>query len=203
MFAWFVRIFASRNLICMADTGKKIMLKRLATVFSGVYVPVFPDGDVVYLQAKDCVDGVRADVAMRTLSCSKTDKNLLQKGDVLFAAKGNSFFCVVYDEEIKAVASTSFFVIRLKSVEVSPEYLCWYLRQPSVEVYFKTYQAGSTTPLIHKSVLENLDIPLIPAGQQRLIVEISRLAQKEKELQESIIKCKQAILQQLLMDSIK
>lgn len=184
-------------------TNEKILLSELAAVFSGVYVPTVPDGEIVYLQTKDCVDGIRADAAMRTFSCTKTDKNLLQKGDVLFTAKGNSFFCVMYDEEIKAVASTSFFVIRLKSVEVSPEYLCWYLRQPSVEVYFKTYQAGSTTPLIHKSVLENLDIPLIPAGQQRLIVEISRLARKEKELQESIIKCKQAILQQLLMDSIK
>ena len=158
---------------------QKTKLKDIAYILSGIYEKNDKDGDVAYLQTKDCGDSVVMRYASHVLLNTKTRKNLLQQNDILFACKGMNYLCTVYQEKEKAVASTSFFVIRLKSDALSPEYLCWFLRLPATEGYFKTCQVGSATPLI---------------------VEIARLAQRERHLQETIIKRKQLILQQLLMN---
>ena len=179
---------------------QKTKLKDIAYIFSGIYEKNDKDGDVAYLQTKDCGDSVVMRYASHVLLNTKTRKNLLQQNDILFACKGMNYLCTVYQEKEKAVASTSFFVIRLKSDALSPEYLCWFLRLPATEGYFKTCQVGSATPLIRKQNVEELEIPLPEPHTQRLIVEIARLAQRERHLQETIIKRKQLILQQLLMN---
>lgn len=182
------------------DMGRKTKLKYVAEVFSGVYGKADPNGDVAYLQTKDCGGTVVARYASRVVLTPKVQKNLLRQDDILFACKGANYLCTTYREEGKAVASTSFFVIRLKSDAMSPEYLCWFLRLPATEGYFKTCQVGSATPLIRKQNVEELEIPLPEPHTQRLIVEIARLAQRERHLQETIIKRKQLVLQQLLMN---
>lgn len=184
-------------------TNEKIYLKDVAEILSGVYEKTDPDGDVAYLQTKDCTDVIVTRLAFRVFETPKIQKNLLHRGDVLFASKGVNYLSVVFEGQEKAVASTSFFVIRLKSPAVTSEYLCWFLRQPSVEAYFKTQQAGSATPLFHKPAVENLEIPVPSLAVQKLIVDIACLSQREKALQLSIIEKRQAIVQQLLMNKIK
>ena len=184
-------------------TRKKVYLKAFAEVLSGVYEKTDPDGEIAYLQTKDCPDTVITKYASRVLRTPKTQKNLLQDGDILFASKGVNYLSIVFRQREKAVASTSFFVIRLKSPLVTPEYLCWFLRQPSVEAYFKTYQAGSATPLIHNPAVENLEIPVPSLEEQKIIVAIAHLSKREVELQQAIIEKKQTIVKQLLMNKIK
>ena len=195
-------IFALTNISKMI-TKKKIYLKDLAEILSGVYEKTDPDGEIAYLQTKDCTDAVIIKYASRVLLTAKMQKNLLQEGDILFASKGVNYLSVVFREQEKAVASTSFFVIRLKSPIVTSEYLCWFLCQPSVKAYFKSNQAGSATPLIHKPAVENLEIPVPSLEEQKTIVAIARLLKREMELHQVIIEKKQTIVQQLLMNKIK
>ena len=173
--------------------GRKVKLKDVAEVFSGIFLKTDPDGDVAYLQAKDCDEAVVTRYASRVHLSPKAQKSLLRPGDILFASKGANYISRVFYGEAKAVASTSFFVIRTRQETLSPEYLCWFLRQPSVEAYFKTLQAGSATPLIHKPAVENLEIPVPLLAVQKLIVDIACLSQREKELRLSIIEKKQAV----------
>lgn len=184
-------------------TNKKTYLKDIAEIISGVYEKTDPDGDIAYIQTKDCTDTVITKYASKVSQTPKMQKNLLQEGDILFAAKGGNYSSVIFREQEKAVASTSFFVIRLKSSAVTPDYLCWFLRQPYVMAYFKTYQAGSAAQLIHKPAVENLEIPVPTLAEQKIIIEISYLSQREKELQLAIIEKRQNIIQQLLMNKIK
>lgn len=184
-------------------TTKKIYLKELADVLSGIYEKPDPEGKVACLQTKDCTDTVVVKLASRVGLTPRVHKNLLRTGDVLFAAKGVNYLSVVFREPDLAVASTSFFVIRPKSPAVTPEYLCWFLRHPSVMAYFKVHQAGSATPLIHKPAVEDLEIPIPSLYEQNIIVNIASLAQREKVLQQTIIEKKQTIIQQLLMNKIK
>lgn len=184
-------------------TKKKIYLKELAEIISGVYEKTAPDGGIAYLQTKDCTDIIITKHASKVLQTPKTLKNLLQNGDILFASKGVNYLSVVFRGQEKAVASTSFFVIRLISSVITPEYLCWFMRQPLIKAYFKTYQAGSATQLIHKQAIENLEIPIPSFEEQNIIVNIACLSQREKELQQAIIEKKQTIIQQLLMNKIK
>lgn len=184
-------------------TTKKICLKELADVLSGVYERPGPVGEVAYLQTKDCADTVVVKRASRVQLTPRVQKNLLRPGDVLFAAKGVNYLSVVFGGPDRAVASTSFFVIRLRSQAVTPRFLCWFLRHPSVMAYFKAHQAGSATPLIHKSAVENLVVPVPPLEQQQTIVELARLSRRARELQMQIIEKREILMQQLLMDKIK
>ena len=184
-------------------TNKKIHLKELADVLSGVYEKPDPEGEVACLQTKDCADTVVMKLASRVRLTPRVQKNLLQPGDVLFAAKGVNYLSVVFREPDLAVASTSFFVIRPKSPAVTPEFLCWFLRHPSVMAYFKAHQAGSATPLIHKPAVENLVVPVPPLERQQRIVELARLSRRARELQLQLIEKRETLMQQLLMNKIK
>lgn len=185
-------------------TREKIHLKKIADILSGIYGKTDPDGEIAYLQTKDCgTDRVIVKYASRILHTPNMQKNMLQQGDILFAARGVNYLSVVFREKEKAVASTSFFVIRLKSSAVTPEYLCWFLRQPSVMAYFRSNQVGSAIQLIHKPAVENLEVPIPSLEEQNIIVKIACLSQREKELQQAIIERKQNILKQLLMNKIK
>ena len=48
-------------------TKKKMCLKDLAEVLSGVYEKTDPDGEIAYLQTKDCTDAVIIKYASRVL----------------------------------------------------------------------------------------------------------------------------------------
>ena len=67
-------------------TNKKICIKELAEVLSGVYEKPDPEGEVAYLQTKDCTDSVVLKLASRVQLTPKMQKNLLRQGDVLLVA---------------------------------------------------------------------------------------------------------------------
>lgn len=182
------------------EAKKKLKLKDIANIFSGIYERTDPNGDILYLQTKDCSDSIATKYASRVFPTPKAQKNLLQHNDILFACKGTNYLCLTYKQEEDAVASTSFFVIRVKSDKVLPEYLCWFLQQPATKSYFKTFQTGSATPLIRKQNVDELEINIPELHTQTLIVKIDELSQREKHLQETIIKRKELIIKQLLMN---
>lgn len=72
-------------------TKKKILLKEFAGILSGVYEKTDPDGEIAYLQTKDCTDIVITKYASRVLQTPKMQKYLLQDGDILFASKGVNY----------------------------------------------------------------------------------------------------------------
>ena len=136
-------------------TKKKVRLQDIAEILSGVYAKDSPIGEIACLQVKDLLMPSPEITATRIEKFPKLGNYLLQKGDLLFAGKGTTYLCKVFDLDIAAVSSTSLFTIRLRTDTISPEYLCWYLNHPSVVASIKTAQAGSGTPLIHKPTLEN------------------------------------------------
>ena len=141
--------------------------------------------------------------AMRIEYAHKLDSYMLKKGDLLFAGKGTTYLCKVFNLDIPAVPSTTLYSIRLLSSIVSPEYLCWYLNHPRVVASIKTAQAGSGTPLIHKPTLENLEIIVPDQETQRLIVELSSLQNREKEILEAIAEKRIQITNQILINELK
>ena len=201
---YFLGCLKKKTYICKKripmEAQKKLKLKDIANIFSGIYERTDPNGDIIYLQTKDCSDSIVTKYASRVFLTPKAQKNLLQNNDILFACKGTNYLCLTYNQEEDAVASTSFFVIRVKSDKVLPEYLCWFLRQPATKNYFKTFQTGSATPLIRKQNVDELEINIPELHTQTLIVKIDELSQREKHLQETIIKRKELIIKQLLMN---
>src|SRR5688572_21954039 len=95
----------------------KTLLENIAKLQSGLYAQTDVQADTLYLQGVhfDEFGQFNDDVKPQLKLDSKTERHLLQDGDILFAAKGLNNFAVVYTEfEIKgkAVASSSFIIVR-------------------------------------------------------------------------------------------
>lgn len=183
-------------------TKEKARLQDVAEVLSGVYLKSSPSGEIACLQVKDLLMPSPETTATRIDYVPKLDNYMLKKGDILFAGKGTTYLCIVFDLDLPAVPSTTLYSIRLHSSIISPDYLCWYLNHPSVVAAIKTAQAGTGTPLIHKPTLENLEIIIPDQNTQRLIVELSTLQKREKEILEAIAEKRMQITNQILINEL-
>ena len=66
----------------------------------------------------------------------------------------------------------------------------------------KTQQVGTGTPLIHKQVVEDFEIPIPDLETQHRIVELAKLQAKEKELYQAIAEKRQLLINQLIMNKL-
>ena len=198
-----ILIFATmKSMNSNSNTKKKVRLGEITNILSGIYIKGSPTGEIACLQVKDLLMPSPETTASRIEYTPKLDTYMLRKGDILFAGKGTTYLCKMFDLDIPAVPSTTLYSIRLQYDMVSPEYLCWYLNHPSVVAAIKTMQAGSGTPLIHKPALENLEVIIPDKKTQRLIVDLSSLQKREKEILEAIAEKRMQITNQILINEL-
>lgn len=186
-----------------------IQLNNLASIQTGIFAKTFSTGEIVYLKAKHFDDqGHLNKVLHPDLNLNKvTQKHLLQHGDVLFAAKGTKNFAAWYEaKNIPAVASTSFFIIRMENSfrdKILPEFLVWYLNHPNTQKYLKVKAKGTNIVSISKTVLQEMQI-LVPELQvQEAIIKINHLCNTEKQLKEKIEELREKLIQQQILNGIK
>lgn len=190
------------NTFSKIDTSIKKKVSEIAEVASGVYLQAEPYGEVAYLQIKDLLSESPEKTASKVTLSPKNERYLLEKGDLLFAGKGTTHLCKVFDLDFPAIASTTLYIIRLTSKEALPDYLCWYLNQPSVMAAMKAQQVGTGTPLIRKQVVEDFEIPVPEIDTQRQIVELDKLQTREKELYQAIAEKREQLTNQLIMNKL-
>lgn len=179
----------------------RIKLKDIVDIQSGIYEKIYPDGDTLYLQVSDFKSGkyLKTDINPMIMLDGRVNKYILKDKDLLFAAKGTSNFCVMYraDEE-NAVASSSFFVLRIIKQELDPEYVCWFLNTPYVLSHLKAHAVGTSIPSITKTMLADLEINILPMAKQQLIVEYNKLQNREVELHALIAQKKRLVTDHIL-----
>lgn len=175
-----------------------LKLKDIANVLSGVYLRPSPSGEIAYLQVSDLQSSLSEKTTLKVDFVPKLSRYLLQKGDILFAGKGTKYLCQTFNLDIQAVPSTTLYMIRPNRERVLPEYLCWFLNLPQTESIVKATQVGSSIPLIHKSSLEELEIPVPDLNIQSRTLEISSLQQRERQLLETIAEKRALITNQIL-----
>lgn len=190
------------NTFSIVNTNIRKKVSEIAEVVSGVYLQAEPYGEISYLQIKDLLSESPEKTASKVTLSPKNERYLLAKGDLLFAGKGTTYLCKVFDLDIPAIASTTLYIIRLASKDILPDYLCWYLNQPSVMALMKAQQVGTSTPLIHKPVVEDFEILVPDLDTQQRIVELAKLQAKEKELYQAIAEKRQLITNQLIMNRL-
>lgn len=177
-------------------------LKKIAQIQSGYIsrrkIEPSIDGSHLLMQARD----VNADrLVYRTDGLVRFNPNLsdkdwvLEPNDILFMARGVRHYSILIKEIPDCVlAAACFFIVRLSDERLLPDYLFWYLNQEPVDRYFQQHSGrGVHMPVVRRSVLEKLDIPLPDPEIQKKIVAletlrkeeevlIHRLAEKRKEL---------------------
>jgi restriction endonuclease S subunit len=127
----------------------------------------------------------------------------LNEGDILFAAKGTkNFAACFYGLNYPAVASTSFFIIRLQNPKILPEYLVWYLNHPINMERLKSAAVGTSIVSITKEVLGNIEISIPDMNVQKKVHMISVLQQKEKIIKQQIDLLNEKIFQYRIFNAI-
>ena len=168
----------------------KTDLKHISTIQTGLFAKPIAKGDIVYLQAKHFDENGQLKTSLHPdlKADTITDKHMLRHGDVLFAAKGTKNFAAWFEKTNQpAVASTSFFVIRVQenfSNKILPEFLVWLINHPIAQKFLKGKAIGTSLVSISKSVLSALEISIPDVKTQKAILKISQLNNTEKRLKQ-------------------
>jgi restriction endonuclease S subunit len=184
----------------------KKRIKNIAIIQTGLFAKPSGIGELVYLQSRHFDEyGQLHSVLHPDLPAEGiSEKHLLKVGDVLFAAKGTKNFAAVFENHNEpSVASTSFFVIRPTDNKVLPQYLAWFLNSHSTQALLKGQALGTSIPSISKQVLENLEITIPSIETQQVILQITKLRNKEKSLKQKIETLREKQIQQQIINAIK
>jgi len=111
----------------------------------------------------------------------------VRDGDVVFQARGsrNKAF-VLRDVPTATLASNHFYIVRMRSDAVLPEFLAWFVNQPSAQTHLTGKAQGTTMMLVPKEAFESLEVDVPPLDVQRKIVELAALRQLERNLIENL-----------------
>ncbi len=186
----------------------KTSLGHIAAIQTGIFAKPIAEGEIVYLQAKhfDNAGQLNSILHPDLTKGSITEKHLLRDGDVLFAAKGTKNFAALYESEsLPAVASTSFFVIRIQRNfyhKILPEFLVWLINHPNSQKFLKGKAIGTSIVSISKAVLEELEISIPDLQTQKAILKIAQLRNTEIELKKQIETLREKQIQQQIINAI-
>ena len=168
-----------------------MLLSKLAKIQSGHHsrgkIEPRDNGSHFILQAKD-VDSYRltykADTMIRFYPDMSRRDSILKKDDILFMARGIRNYSVLLGEiPDSTLAAAYFFIVRVSNKVILPGYLCWYLNQAPVEQYLSRYSGrGVHMPVVRRSALENIEVPVPTLEIQKKITEMDALIRKEQDL---------------------
>ena len=106
----------------------------------------------------------------------------LQRGDILFAARGQQNKAAIFDFDMpNAIAASNLHVLRVKE-DVDPFYLVWYLNLPQTKERLRAMQAGSSIPFIPIDDLGQLPVRVPSIELQGRIFDLASLGQEEQAL---------------------
>ncbi|TFH12665.1 MAG: hypothetical protein E4H02_12910 [Lentisphaerales bacterium] len=102
---------------------------------------------------------------------------------VIFLAKGVNKFAYKPGPLPAPTLAASYFYVLTPSADINPKYLNWFLNHPHTRrVFDRIAGVGARMPVMKKSDLADIDIPLPPLPDQQKIVELHALALREATL---------------------
>jgi hypothetical protein len=187
-------------------------LSKIAKIQSGYIsrgkIEPREDGTHFLLQARD-VDSERltykADSLVRFSPDLSRKDWVLKTDDVLFMARGTRNYSVlINDIPERALSAACFFIVRVSSDQVLPYYLCWYLNQALVDHYLSRHSGrGVHMPVVRRSVLESIEIPIPPLEVQSKITKLDVLLQKELELIDKLAAKRRELITAACMQAVR
>lgn len=150
---------------------------------------VSPDGRVAWEGlVKTSLDGRKSPVWLRP-------------GDILFVARGaRNYALSLEDVPVTAVCSQYFFLLRVKSTGLLPEFLAWQINRVPAQRYLTKNAEGTDQLSIRRGVLEALPIAVPPLEQQHRIVALAKDAGRERQILETLIQNREQQLDALALD---
>lgn len=166
-------------------------------------VPEDPEGNAFAVQMRDVSPdgGVAWDGLVRTSLDGRKSPVWLQPGDVIFVARGaRNYALSLEDVPTPAVCSQYFFLLRVKSTGLLPEFLAWQINRAPAQRYLAKNAEGTDQLSIRRGVLEALPIAVPPMEQQHRIVALAKDASRERQVLETLIRNREQQLDALAFD---
>ena len=189
-----------------------MLLRRLVNIQSGHHsrgrIEHLADGSHFLFQARD-VDvhslTYRIDAMIRFCPDLSRRDLILKKDDILFMARGTRNYSVLLREIPEpTLASAYFFIVRVSNKVILPGYLCWYLNQYPVEQYLSRHSGrGVHMPVVRRSVLENIEMPVPALEVQKKIVEMEKLMREEQKLLNKLAEKRKELVTEACLQAVK
>lgn len=157
-------------------------------------VPVVADGNARVIQMRDvALDGAVAwDALVRTRVVRHNSARLpdwLHSGDVLFAARGARNYAVcLADVPSGTVCAQYYFVIRMRTDHLLPEFLAWTINRAPSQRYLTRLAEGSDQLSIRRAVLEDMPVAVPDLPQQRRLVNLGVAAARERHAFDALVR---------------
>jgi len=138
----------------------------------------------------------------RTSEIKVRSSQLLEKGDLLFRARGQTNTVALFNGQVSpAIASAPLFHIR--ATGVLPEYLHWFLNLPITQRQLAELAVGTALQLINKTSFEGFAVSVPSIKIQKQIIEIASLSNKELELMRTLAGLKSRRVDTALLELAK
>lgn len=126
----------------------------------------------------------------------------VSEGDILFLSRGNHPKAVPVREPLTmTVASNFFYIVRVRTEVVHPEYLAWYLNQPWAKAQIRKKQHGSHIKIVPKNLFENLEIRLPSLQAQKAIMELDHLRWQEEQMVGRLVEARRRLVYGLALEA--
>lgn len=157
------------------------------------------------MQMKDVSseNGICWSSVVETELTGKKQPDWLMKGDVLFAARGSRNYAVMIDQDKEQiVAAPHFYILRVKTQMLLPEFLVWQLNQKPLQNYFNSAAEGTLTKSVRRSILEKTEITVLPIEKQRQILGLHETLLREKKLYAELIRNADKLMNAIASDLV-
>ena len=181
---------------------KQIARVQMGLSFRGRVEPE-RDGNVAVIQMRDLAEGHRLSDVRNLVTVNMEGVNprhLVKCNDLIFRSRGKTTTTAIIESEIKrAVVAAPLLRIRVTDAHVLPEYLCWFINQPSSQAFLHSRATGTAMVTIGKSVLNALEITLPDRNTQKQIAAFAALSEQEQRLMKDLAKAKKRVTEGVLM----
>jgi len=136
------------------------------------------------------------------ISTEEIDPTYISKvGDIVVRLREPNIAAYINDKSAGLVIPSLMSIIRVEDSNIDNEFLAYYLNSMSIRQSLKQKIKGTTIPMIKTKDLESLDIVLPSLEEQKKVVEVLKLTEKETKLLEQLKKQKE-IFGQAVLDTI-
>lgn len=156
------------------------------------------------IQGKDLVKNQVLDLkgCLRFTPERKPEIYAVRTDDILFMARGAEHFAYLISQPLENVlASSSLYIIRVKTDCILSSYLVWLLNQISAQAYIQSQSGGGAISFITKSALLQTRIQVPPIEAQSKIVNVVHLWEKERKLQQKLMDRKEQLINWLCFNA--
>lgn len=197
------------NCFIINETIMLLRITNVSTLSSGHpfrgKIPEKSGGGVRVVQMKDVSseNGICWSSVVETELTGKKQPDWLMKGDVLFAARGSRNYAVMIDQDKEQiVAAPHFYILRVKTQMLLPEFLVWQLNQKPLQNYFNSAAEGTLTKSVRRSILEKTEITVLPIEKQRQILGLHETLLREKKLYAELIRNADKLMNAIASDLV-